>query len=70
MAPCRMQEILAAGDKVSDAWVSRGSLWGPSVLAGNPLHVLVQVCPSHAHPCMLTGITALLANWNERSLKI
>lgn len=45
MVPCRMQEILAAGDKVSDAWVSRGSLWGLSVLAGSPLHILVQVCP-------------------------
>lgn len=38
-----MQEILAAGDKLSDAWVSRGSLWGPSVPAGYPLHVSVQV---------------------------
>ncbi|BDA44212.1 probable trafficking protein particle complex subunit 9 at N-terminal half [Coccomyxa sp. Obi] len=46
MAPCKMQEILAAGDKVSDAWVSRGSLWGPSVLAGSPLHVLVQASNS------------------------
>lgn len=38
-----MQEVVAPGERVGDAWQSRGSLWGPSVGAGSLLHVQVQV---------------------------
>lgn len=41
--PCKMQEVLAAGEKLTNAWTSRGALWGASVPAGRPLHVRVQV---------------------------
>ena len=43
LVPCKLQEVLAAGEKLTDAWTSRGALWGAAVAAGAPLHVRVQV---------------------------
>jgi hypothetical protein len=43
LVPGRMQQVLAAGERLGDAWQSRGSLWGPSIPIGALLHVQVQV---------------------------
>jgi hypothetical protein len=49
LVPCKMQEVLAAGEKLTDAWTSRGALWGAAVDAGAVLHVKLHV---RADKCM------------------
>ena len=43
LVPCKMQEVLAAGEKLTEAWTSRGALWGAAVDAGTLLRVRLQV---------------------------
>ena len=43
LAPCKMQEVLTAGEKLTEAWTSRGALWGAAVDAGTLLHVRLNV---------------------------